>query len=391
MEKEIDVSVLEKILKKTTSSIEKSKEQIFEISEDARTEKEKILINLDHISREINKVIADVDKLEIEYNRSRNKLVMVSKNFKNYAEKDIQKAYEDTNKLQIDLFMSREREVHLKTRRNELQMRLKNLDITIERADGLITQMGVVFNYLTNDIAKFTELAESAKLRQMFGLKIIQAQEEERKRVARDIHDGPAQSMANVVLRTEIAERLMNNQQKELAIKELKDLKTMIRTSLADVRQIIFDLRPMALDDLGLLPTLRKYIPEIAKRENLNIELNFSGKERRLASGMEVAIFRLIQEILNNIVKHAKADLVQAMIEYGEKNIKVMVKDNGIGFKEEEVMRDENKFGLMGMKERIELLEGEFEINSSKNIGTKITFSIPINESEETSDGSNKN
>jgi len=111
----------------------------------------------------------------------------------------------------------------------------------MEKAKNLITQVNIVFDYLTNDINKMSDIVESVKIRQMFGLKVIQAQEEERKRVARDIHDGPAQSMANIVIRTEIAERLMNNHNIELAIQELKDLKTMIRKSLTDVRQIIFD------------------------------------------------------------------------------------------------------------------------------------------------------
>lgn len=382
-QKEIDVTSLEKILNKTVDAIEKSKNQIFEIAEDARTEKERLTIRLQLVNNEIQKVIEQVDSLEEKYNQSRRRLVVVSKNFKNYTELDIQKAYEEANKYQIDLFISRERELNLKTRRNELQMRLKSLDLTIERADGLITQIGVVFDYLTNDVTQISELVESANLRQMFGLKIIQAQEEERKRVARDIHDGPAQSMANVVLRTEIAERLVHNKQEDLAIQELKDLKQMIRASLADVRQIIFDLRPMALDDLGLLPTLRKFIPEIAKRENLKIDLEFIGKERRLASGMEVAIFRLIQEVINNVVKHAQATTVKASIEYADNHIKVLVEDDGIGFEEEEAIKNKNNFGLMGMKERIQLLEGELEINSEENNGTNITFKIPINESGE--------
>jgi len=139
----------------------------------------------------------------------------------------------------------------------------------------------------------------------------------------------------------------------------------------------------MALDDLGLLPTVKKFIPELAKREDLKIKLNISGRERRLAPGMEVAIFRLIQEILNNVVKHAKATFVQANIEYGDEFILVNVRDNGIGFKQEEVIKNKNFLGLMGMKERLEMLEGTFDIDSVKNTGTTITFKIPINESGE--------
>ena len=380
---EIDVTALDKILSKTVEVIEKSKNQIFEIAEEARTEKERLIIKLEKINEEIKQIIDEVDELEGKYNRSRKWLVKVSQNFKSYSEKDIQKAYEEANQLQVNLFIARERELNFKTTRNEMQLRLKTIELTIERAEVLVTQIGVVFDYLTNDIAKMSELVESAKMKQMFGLKIIQAQEEERKRVARDIHDGPAQSMANVVLRTEIAERLMSHQQEELARQELKDLKKMVRRSLADVRQIIFDLRPMALDDLGLIPTLRKFIPEIAKRENIEIELVLNGIERRLASGMEVAIFRMVQEILTNVIKHAKATLAIANIEYADKYLRVSVQDNGVGFIEEEVIKNKNHFGLMGMKERIELLEGELEIQSEIDKGTTVTFTIPTKESGE--------
>lgn len=281
-------------------------------------------------------------------------------------------------------------EYHSVDQKAELGIRIEQLQSTLERVDMLNHEVNTVFDYTSKDILKITEAIESAQKRQLFGLKIIQAQEEERKRVAKDIHDGPAQTMANVVLRTEIAERLLTNNQVDQAVKELKDLKLMARDSLVDVRQIIFNLRPMALDDLGLLPTLRKYFQEMSKR-GLNIELRFTGKEKRLSSSMEVAIFRLIQEIINNIVKHANATNAQAYVEYAERYIKVTIQDNGIGFNEEEVFKNRNNFGLIGMKERVELLEGEFSIYSIKNNGTSIMFQIPISEGEEIYDELRKN
>ncbi|MFT9487220.1 MAG: sensor histidine kinase [Tepidibacillus sp.] len=385
----LDGYKLEEILHKTIRAIDQSKEQIFEIAEDARSEKENLLRKLEALREETKKVIDEVDQLEARYRRARTNLADVSRNFKLYKESDIQKAYEEANQLQIDLLMAREREANLKILRNELQMRLKNINVTIERAEVVATQIGVVSDYLTGDIIKMSEAVESAQYKQMFGLKIIQAQEEERKRVAREIHDGPAQSMANVVLRTEIAERFMNVKQMDQAIQELKDLKFMVRQSLADVRKIIFDLRPMALDDLGLFPTLRKYIQEMAKRDNLDIDLSLAGRERRLPSGMEVAIFRLVQEALNNVVKHAQATKAVVKVEFQSGQIEVSVKDNGIGFDEEEQEKQkEGHFGLMGMKERVDLLEGDLEIQSIKNKGTTIKIRVPVNESGEISDGS---
>jgi len=388
---QVDVLSIEEILKKTVQTIESTKEQIFQIAEDARQERGSLEQKLILLTQETEKVINEVDQLEIKYRKARIKLADVSQNFKRHSESDIQKAYEDTNQLQVDLYIAREREGNLKAIRNDLQLRLKTIELTIERAETLTTQISVVFDYLTGDIVKMTEVVESAQYRQMFGLKIIQAQEEERKRVAREIHDGPAQSMANVVLRTEIAERLMNVQQVEQAMQELKDLKGMVRQSLADVRKIIFDLRPMALDDLGLFPTLRKYTQEMAKRDDLQIELVLKGRERRLPSGMEVAIFRLVQEALNNVKKHAQATKIGVNVAFTKGHISVIVEDNGVGFSPNEVKeKQKNHFGLMGIKERIELLEGECEIDSVKNRGTKLTFNVPINESEDKGHGANE-
>ncbi|WP_016696480.1 sensor histidine kinase, partial [Rhodococcus rhodochrous] len=157
----------------------------------------------------------------------------------------------EANRIQVELSIYREREDNLKKRRNDLERQLRTLEETIERAEKLVTQMGVVLGYLTGDLSKVGEALEEAKQHQLMGLKVIQAQEEERKRVAREIHDGPAQSMANVVLRSEIVEKMLKNERILEAQMELHELKEMVRLSLADVRRIIFDLRPMALDDLG--------------------------------------------------------------------------------------------------------------------------------------------
>jgi len=379
-EKEFDVPTLEKVLEKTMEAIEGSKKQIFEIMENSRLEKEKLLQKLEILNIETKKMIEEVDRLEEKYRRARTNLAHVSRNFNKYTDQDIQKAYEEANELQVNLYISREREGNLKTRRNDLQLSLRNIELTIERAEVLMTQIGVVFDYLSGDLSKVTEVIESAQYRQLYGLKIIQAQEEERKRVAREIHDGPAQSMANVVLRTEIAERFLFHEQREQAVKELKDLKGMVRQSLADVRKIIFDLRPMALDDLGLFPTLRKYTQEFATRENIILNLKLTGRERRLPSMMEVAIFRLVQEALNNVQKHAKASTVWIHVDLQEAYIKVMIKDDGVGFSEIHTGKENNRFGLMGMKERVQLLEGQLDIQSAKDEGTTVLFTIQIKE-----------
>ena len=156
------------------------------------------------------------------------------------------------------------------------------MEKSIERAETIGSQINVVHEYLSGDLNQVTRILESAKNRQQIGLKIILAQEEERKRIAREIHDGPAQSLANIVLRTEIAERMLGKQEFQLVQAELIDLKGQVRSGLEEIRKIIFNLRPMALDDLGLVPTLRKYVQDFEDKTKIRTIFDTIGKEVRL-------------------------------------------------------------------------------------------------------------
>lgn len=377
----IDIALLDKVIKDTVTAVEESKFQIFEISENARKEEQMLHKELQDMEAEAARVIMEVDKLEIQYRISRLRLAEVSRHFNKYTEEDIRQAYEGANQKQLELFIARERESNLRKRRDDLQLRLRNLTKTIERAEGLTTQVGVVLDYLTGDLNKVGVELEKAQHRQMLGLKIIQAQEEERKRVAREIHDGPAQMMAHVVFRAEIAERLLS-QDVNQAKQELHELKGTVRSSLTEVRKIIFDLRPMVLDDLGLLPTLRKYLENFKQRYQITCDLKILGREERLTSAMEVALFRLIQEALSNVAKHANASKAVIRLEFLYERVTVSVQDNGVGFEYHPgSQKEKSQFGLIGMRERVELLEGKMEIRTSPGSGTRVMFTIPTRRS----------
>ncbi|WP_039944536.1 sensor histidine kinase [Thermicanus aegyptius] len=370
-------AALDRVILHAIETMEKSKEQIFEIAENARLEGGNLKKELDQVQAEVERIIHHYDQLEAKYKKMRLRLMEVSHNFKRYNEQDIREAYEQANQCQIDLKLASEREKYLRKRRDELERRLKTVERTIEKADNLLSQVSVVLGYLQGDIARMTEALEHAKNGHIFGLKIIEAQEEERKRVAREMHDGPAQSIANLVLRTEIVEKVLNQNEAETARKELQVLKKMARDSLSDVRKIIYDLRPMALDDLGLIPTLRKFVDAYIDRYHLYIDFKVVGMEERLPSTTEVAIFRLVQESLNNIIKHAEATMVQVLLEFKPLKLTIRIKDNGKGMPAE-ALKKENSFGLIGMKERVKLLQGEMEIRSKPGRGTEILIQVPI-------------
>jgi len=361
--------------------MEDSKMQVFEICEAARRELLSLSKELENVLKETSSTIDKVDALERDYKLSRIRLTEVSRDFVRFTEKDIKSAYEKATQLQLDLTVYREKENYLKARRDDLQNRVRNVELSIERAEMIGSQMNVVLDYFSGDLNQVTRILESAKNRQLIGLKIILAQEEERRRMAREIHDGPAQSLANLVLRTEIAERMLDTKDLELVRSELVDLKSQIRSGLGEIRKIIFNLRPMALDDLGLVPTLRKFVQDFEERTSIRSVFETSGREKRISTALEAAMFRLVQEAFNNSFKHAEASYMSLDIAYLEETIRMVIKDNGKGFHTdlaEAQAKKSAKFGLMGMKERVDLLMGEIEIDSAIGQGTTITIQVPI-------------
>ncbi|CAN7151884.1 sensor histidine kinase [Paenibacillus sp. LjRoot153] len=372
---------IDKVITNAINVMESSKYQLFEIAESSRLEKESLARELNDIKHETGVTIDLVDMLEKEYKRSRIRLTEVSRDFNKYREEDIKIAYEAAIAFQLQLTVAREKENNLKIRRNDLQVRMKNVDKQVERAETIVSQMNVALEYLSGDLNQLTRIIESAKNRQLLGLKIILAQEEERKRIAREIHDGMAQTLANVVLRTEIAHRMLVKEDISAVKDELVDLKGQVRNGLEEVRKIIFNLRPMALDDLGIVPTLRKYVQDFEDKYRIHTQFNLVGKETRIPSGLEIAIFRLVQEALSNINKHAKATFLSVELTLEPDQVQIYVVDNGIGFDvplTELRIAKGNNFGLLGMRERVELLEGTMVLESEKGSGTKITMLIPI-------------
>ncbi|KOR76278.1 sensor histidine kinase [Paenibacillus solani] len=371
---------IDRVIKNAIQVMEDSKYQMFEILEASRQELASLNHELQRTLKETTETLEKVDQLELNYRRSRIRLTAVSRDFVRYKEEDIKQAYEKATQLQLDLMIYREKEMYLKARRDELQKRVRNVENSVERAESIGSQMGVVLEYLSGELGQVSRIIESAKNRQVIGLKIILAQEEERKRISREIHDGPAQLLANLVLRTEIVERMLAKQEFKMVQDEIVDLKGQVRSSLEEMRKVIFNLRPMALDDLGLIPTLRKYVHDYEEKAKIRTIFETRGKEHRLSSAMEAAIYRLVQEALSNAAKHAYPTYVLVEITYQAQLVKIVVHDNGLGFNVNLLeQKSKDHFGLIGMRERVELLEGRMEIESAENQGTKIVIHIPTN------------
>ncbi len=316
--------------------------------------------------------------------------MLINKNFSLHTQEELKEAYEKADNLRVELAVKREMERFLIKRRNELEIRIKDTLKTVQRADKLITQVGAALGYLTGDLQEISLQLEGLQHKQLLGLKIIKAQEEERQRVARDIHDGPAQMLSNVVLKAEICERLIDVDLDQ-ARSELQNLKKIVRDSLQDVRKIIYNLRPMSLDDLGLIPTLQRYILTFQEESGISVSFITKGSEPELKSVISLTVFRIVQEALSNVAKHARANNAVMQLEFLEKNLKLYVYDDGIGF-DTAKLNDRNEditsgFGLVSMRERVELLGGDMRISSEPGKGTRLNIIIPFTQEEEVNDG----
>ena len=376
-----DINILDELLQKTIQAVENSKEEVYKISESAHLEYERIKKELLNLKNEITNAIHETDLLEKQSNKSRIHLMQVSRDFSKHTEEQIKDAYEKAHKQQLKLLSQREKEKLLRLQRDNLERSLKVFEDTIRRSEELIANVGVALKFLSNDLNSITGQIGEIQQIQSLGTSIIRAQEEERKRVAREIHDGPAQSMANIVMRAEFCLKLLEKDPPKIH-EELLGLISVVRNALQDIRKIIFDLRPMVLDDLGLAPALKRYIEQYHQEYGIYVEFTILGRERRLDTTLEVALFRIIQESLTNIKKHSKAKQVVIKAEFLADKVNIVIRDNGCGFNAEKVLAEKNQdgFGLIGMRERIQLLKGTLKIKSTLGQGTEIILSLPTPE-----------
>ncbi|MBI3964862.1 MAG: sensor histidine kinase [Chloroflexi bacterium] len=213
--------------------------------------------------------------------------------------------------------------------------------------------------------------------------RVIEAQENERQRLAREIHDGPAQILANGIFQLEYFERLARQRPTELA-KELAGLKQDLRTGLTEVRHFIFDLRLPSLRDLGLRASLQRYTQELADRSGIQVELDCDEHFERLSDVQETTIFRIVQEALQNVRKHARASKAKVTLRHCGAGFVVTVEDDGAGFTVEAAGPRETKhFGLTSMRERAQLIGGELVVDSRANEGTRVTLRMPAESDED--------
>ncbi|MGM9580156.1 MAG: sensor histidine kinase [Anaerovibrio sp.] len=374
--------LLREAFQNTVEAMENSKGQIFEIYENTKNDVEAARVMLKELKEETAKLQDEVDVLVHCEQQEKQRLVKVSSNFANYSEDKIRASYEAVKDVQVRLALVKEKEFQSRRQRDRLEIRLRGMEQTLLMAERLATKLGTVVGYLTSQISNVVAQMDIASKNKFLGVQIIKAQEDERLRVSREIHDGPAQEMANLIYQASICERLVDTRPEE-AKAGLQELRRQIRTCLADVRQIIFDMRPMSLDDLGLVPALRQLVSKLEERKVLKTDFQVNGKERALEKHVEVTLFRIIQEGLNNIHRHAGVSAGRLRLLFSSNDLSILISDEGRGFdmEETEEMRKSGTgnghFGILGMEERAKLIGASLNVISNPGEGTKIHVKLP--------------
>ena len=229
----------------------------------------------------------------------------------------------------------------------------------------------------------YEEVQEREALRGELYRRIVSAQERERQRIARELHDGTGQMLTGLGLGLKAASERVHDDP-EQASQQLVELKNLNAHALQELRDLISDLRPSILDDLGLVPALQAQVKEFQARTGVDAGLMADGHRRRLPSEIETVIFRIVQESLTNVAKHANARHVLVRLIFDLSAVQLIVTDDGCGFDPEEALSagggERRAWGLLGIQERITLVGGGCEIVSQPGKGTTVRAWAPIDE-----------
>jgi two-component system sensor histidine kinase DegS len=343
-----------------------------QLLEDMRSEYEDTQRQLKEIDLLIQQSSSEVERLAQRNAQFATRIRQLQVNFDTVPREDIKQAYEASQDAERRLFTMRGQLEKLQSDQRNLERYAELLRRLLDATGAMAPEGG------TSDVPA---LPGTGTLMQGTPLivRIVEAQEVERQRLSRQMHDGPAQSLTNFILQAEICQRLFDSDAARARV-ELTNLKTSATSTFQKVREFIFELRPMMLDDLGLVPTLRRYVEQFGEKSGIPTTLTITGTERRLAPYTEVTVFRVVQELLTNARLHATPSHIQVQLDMGQTKIRATCDDDGSGFDVEEALSgagSRKTIGLPTIKERVEMLGGDLHIESSLGRGTRVTLELP--------------
>ena len=340
---------------------------------EVRGEYDRIQTRVTELQTLIDQSQAEVKRLQQRSVDMTTQLNRLEANFETVPRNDIKVTYNNVIDTKTRLLTMQSQLEKVQQDRTQLDNFSKTLARLLEMVEGVPTS-SVVGISETSGAAPVSGGLSMATI-----VRVVEAQEAERKRLARQMHDGPAQSLTNFILQAEICQRLFDRNP-DRATEELGNLKTAASTTFQKVRDFIFDLRPMMLDDLGLAPTVRRYVDAFAEKSSVETQLNILGEERRrMESHTEVTMFRATQEILGYTRDVANATKATVVLDVLGNPVKATVSFNGTDVNETEVAVEQNNdkiFGLARLRERVELVGGAMQVFGGVD-GNRVEVSLP--------------
>ncbi|MBZ0301575.1 MAG: hypothetical protein K8J31_17650 [Anaerolineae bacterium] len=347
-----------------------------EIVELITTEMRTIQAALNEIKGQIDQTQIVVDREQQRNSDLASELRTVQDNIDTIPRQDIRTKYDEALDARFRLSTMRGQLEKLQTRQALLQEHQTLLNRVLNMIQGSELPSGI---HGTSEHA--APISSFASI-----IRIVQAQEEERQRLARQMHDGPAQSLTNFILQAEICQRLFDRNP-DKAAEELDNLKTSASVTFQKVRDFIFDLRPMMLDDLGVVPTVRRYVESFREKNDIDTNLEIMGEERRLEAAREVLIFRGIQELMVQARDYAAPNKVRIQLDMGGSRVKAAIEDDGRGFDAEAALSSQNHHqsdpriqSIITLKEKFELVGGMVSVSSAETEGTVVRLELPVDD-----------
>lgn len=368
------ITALQHAIDGTLSAISDGRGQVQIIAEGIVDEVKMLEGQFEAVRQECVQAIDQVETLQLESIAARERLMIVNRHISKYSEADMKEAYDKAQTLQVQLGQWREREAQLRYRRDDIARRLKALRVTAYHAEVLTLKLDHAADYLTVEFHEMASVLRLAETQTALGFQMIQMQEEERRSLSQRLHDGPMQSLASVAMRLQATQSPSSDSASQ------KDIRDRLNMVIGDIRQVVFDLRPPLLDDLGLVPTLKRYAQQWAETRLTTVRIHLVGLEATLSATEKVVIFRSVQEAFSNIANHAKAEDVDITLTYGSDRLVVHVDDNGQGIPETDWMKwvEDGKLGLTVCRQRLSILGGTLDVERIEPQGTKVTISLPF-------------
>jgi two-component system, NarL family, sensor histidine kinase DegS len=371
------IQAMHNAIQTTLQAIFDGRSRVEEIAQSTEDEVARLEAEFAEVQTQVAETIETVERLERESRIARQRLVTVNRKLVKHSEDEMKQAYDNAYDLQIKLGQWQEREVQLRLRRDDITRRLRALRATAHQAEVLLVQFGAASSTLQAEFGDIAEVLEAARIQSVLGIRMLQMQEDERRQLAQRLHDGPLQNLASLSMR---AQSLSSPREDSPDADAVADLRGKIGDVIGSLRQVVFDLRPPLLDDLGLVPTLRRYVAQWSERTGIDGKVLMIGLESRLSPTEKITLFRTVQEALHNVHDHAESPSATVNLTYTPEKLTIQVVDQGKGVPEVNWSDwvESGHLGLMICRQRLAILGGDLTIKSQAPIGTCVEIKLPL-------------